>query len=429
MSDLQTVKRSRKLAQELVETIQKDAFEVKNAKDKLESILVTLETYKDKEKEIGASVEKINSTLAQVEKDEKRINDLLEKAKENNSRIETYYETVFLPLKGEVEDEEDGLQACIDDYSEKWNVLNKKHDEIVTLHESCEILTAKYEKYLEQIDRFENTYNEIYDRIYDDEDGIETVLSHIRGVKNQVDDLYDKVVQNQRDSNEIKNKIEGFESEAKSKLKSIKEVDIEAVRLKDKIDEIYGIATVNGQGGYFDKTKKELIDYRNMWMVILFASVVVTVIVAVYITISFKAKEISFSDNETANLIIRYSLLSPLIYVIVFCGKQFKIARLSVEQYTYKTVVSFSLESEIHFLQDKFGKNNAKIMEFALNNLDKLYTEPFHDDQKEFDNDITLLKTKNQAKKEQADLKLKSTLARHGIPVPGTNGHPVDAEN
>jgi len=415
----------REQAKQLVEAIQEDAKYINEVKLSIKSVLDQLEGYKEEESEIGKIVLKIQSALEKVEQDEKSISDLLLKAVNNNTEIQTFFDEEFQSLKADVEDEDSGIQACIDDYARKWKDLIVKHDEIVDLYDSCVLLKSNYEDYLSKIEGIEKEFNTIRDKIYDEDDGILNVLSNVRGVKNQVDDLYNKIAQNQRDSSEIKNRIKEFESEAKSKLKSIKDVDSEAVRLKDKIDEIYGIATVNGQGGYFDKTKKELINYRNMWMVILFASVVITVIVAVYITLTFKEKAISFSNNETANLIIRYSLLSPLIYIIVFCGKQFKIARLSVEQYTYKTVVSFSLESEILFLQDKFGKSNAKIMEFALTNLEKLYSEPFHDDQKEFDNEITLLKAKNQAKKEQADLKFKSSLAKHGAPIPSPNGHKI----
>jgi len=423
----------RQKAQELLKDIQLDYDLVKKTMDDLASMLLKLKGYKENEKDVSDAKDVILLTLESVKKNKTELEALLEEANKNHSEISSFYTDVFLPLKEEIEDDENGAQAFIDVYEGKWSDLVKKQDEVAKLHSSAKKLKEEYETYLENINELEEKYDEITNRIYDEETGIEMVESHIRGVKSQVDDLYAKIEKNKRETDTTKSNIDTLETDAKKKLLEIGKVNDAASVLKDKIEETYGIATVNGQGGYFDKTKIELTEYRDKWMIYLLIIILSTVVVAVSITWLFSDFEIKFSENITANLIIRYSLLSPLIYGIFFCGKQFKIARLSVEQYTYKTVVSFSLENEILFLQDKFGAKDPKIIDFALSNLEKLYSEPFHGDQKEFDNKIALLNAKNKAKKEQVEAKSRFDLIKHGFIQAGTNGKSesakVDSEN
>ena len=433
MASVQSIEKSRNQSLKLLEEIQADKDSIEALKIKLESVSEKLGGYKAKEKEVSESKEVIEQSLIKVRKDSATMDELFEAALENNSKISRFYTDTFIPLKDEIEAEKSGAQAFIDNYEEKWNNLKKKQDELTELYNSSESLKSKFEECLNKITEIESSYDEITSRIYDDETGIEIVESHIRGVKSQVDDLYKKIEKNKRETDTTKSSIDTLEANAKTKLIEIGKVNDAASVLKDKIEETYGIATVQAQGGYFDKTNEQLIRYRRMWMIALFTSILLTVSVAILITPDLSKLKLSITGQDIAKLIMRYSLLSPLIYAIIFCGKQFKIARLSVEQYTYKTVVSFSLENEILFLQDKFGTNDSKIIDFALSNLEKLYSEPFHGDQKEFENKITLLKTKNQAKKEQAEAKSKFDLIKHGFIQVATNGESespkVDAKN
>ena len=83
-----------------------------------------------------------------------------------------------------------------------------------------------------------------------------------------------------------------------------------------------------------------------------------------------------------ANVIIRYAILSPLIFAIIFCGRQYKLSRTSFEKYTFKTVLSLSLEADITVMQNRFPdkKNESLILESTLEKLTKLYDEPYYDE-------------------------------------------------
>jgi len=421
MANNQTsLKKSRAEAEALVRKIALSYDSVYKAEEELKDLLVRLDCYKDKENEISDVYKSIKSSLDNAKADKENIEDLLNKAKDNYTEISSFIDETFDPIKERIEDEDDGIQACLDDYTDKWEDIIERYDKIKDAHISIISLKSEYDEYLGKIKKIKKEYEELDDIIFDENDGIEVTNSYIKGIKSQVDDLYGKIEKTHRDSVDSLNSIIKLEDKSVAKFKTITNIETDALRLHEKIKEVYGIATVNGQGGYFDITKEELIKYREKWMGFLLIILILTVVAASLITAM--TTELEIVKNEIVNILIRYSILSPLIYGIIFCSKQFKLARLAVDHYTYKTVVSFSLENEIVFLQDKFGKDEPEILEFALSNLEKLYSEPFQSSQKEFENKLELLKQKQHAKDVNKKLKARMDLIKHGFTDNISNG-------
>jgi hypothetical protein len=230
------------------------------------------------------------------------------------------------------------------------------------------------------LQKLEASITSLYEKATNPEEGIEAKLKHIVGVSVQVDDLYSKIKQSHTIANEFGTKIENLHKNSETKLQFIDKAQIESADKKKKIEEIYNIVANTSRGGMFNDARRSFDAQQKSWLKYLAISVALTVIVAISISAYFADRNIA--TNIFLNYLLRYAILSPLIYAIIFCGKQYKLARTSYEKYTFKTVTSLSLEADITVLQNRFvdKKHEDVILESALQKLTKLYEEPYYDE-------------------------------------------------
>ena len=318
---------------------------------------------------LKANIEKINDEINAKNLEGERI---INAIRLFNQTFEGYVKSIT--------DEATGFQATINFVEKIKADIAKIYDEAGDLNKKLKDNIVTYEVSIKSLKNIETSIQTLYDQATDPEEGIEVKLKYINTTKSQVDDLYSKIKQSHTVSGELEGKIKTLHDASVKNASQIETAKTDSEDKRNKIGEIYNIVANLSRGGMFDKARGSFEGQQSLWLKFLVGSVLITTGVAIWITYLFYDK--SLSANPVANVIIRYAILSPLIFAIIFCGRQYKLSRTSFEKYTFKTVLSLSLEADITVMQNRFPdkKNESLILESTLEKLTKLYDEPYYDE-------------------------------------------------
>jgi hypothetical protein len=326
--------------------------------------------------DIAAAKDKLTGLLKSIEGQKADIDEKI-------GEVNEFYTEEYRELFEKITSKEEGFDAIITHVSEKHEKIKAISQEATTLHanikSAIDKLTEQTKKLKDQNDEIE----ELADAALDEDTGIESQHKAINDIKVKVDELYTKTKESQSIVADLEIKIKAIHANSE---KALNEITFNAKTAKDRLTEIenvYSVAIPKMRGGIIDDIRKQFQRQQGFWLRALGTAVLLTTALAYYIYYSLHGSLVGEQNSNFIPVFLRYATLSPLIFIIIFCSRQYKTSRISFEKYTYKTMLSFTVMADIVELKNKFpnDKNSEKeILAFAMDKMNKLYDEPYYDE-------------------------------------------------
>ena len=81
---------------------------------------------------------------------------------------------------------------------------------------------------------------------------------------------------------------------------------------------------------------------------------------------------------------MRFLILSPIVYYLVFCSSQYNQVKKLHDKYSFKTTLAMTIKSHIELLthEENFQSPERldKILDFIIDGFNKIYNEPYAND-------------------------------------------------
>lgn len=375
--ELKKTRENKILAQELTDKINTIAIQAAAKEKDIEIKLISIQKHFEKSSEAKNKVVEITKIIGKSFIDfntaKNQIDSLL-------SEISKFNTEQFNPISQKFLNKETGVNVLINEAKGHNKTIKDLENQANKHFLKLDKQVLLFQNKLDDINNVETAITELHKKAQDPEEGLQAKLKQVTGIKDQILTVYNETKESHKISNELKNEIEKFREDSSHDMESIHEFKENSDSFSAKIKELYDISQLNLTGGVIDKTRKEFIMNQWIWLGALVAAIGITSYIAYLLTP--ESSQITDSNYLVLSLFLRYAILFPLIFLIIFCGKQYKISRVSAEKYTFKTVLSVSLEGKIYYLMDRFkrAEDREKILEFSLMNFKKLYDEPFYDE-------------------------------------------------
>lgn len=388
-------------AKELLNNAQKISQLFEELKTKTEAasndIILSSENIKPKKQEIDEIRNEAQNRLNEISSN-------LEKVKANIVSMQDSY-VQFSEIKGniigrsgEIENLLKNATSLKDDIenikNESQKVLESIKNSFADVQEKVQEMQAAYESFLQ-----------IKGKIDDENTGLKAAFDSVQNFKTKSETIY-KEIQSYRD--ESKQSLESIKKNKDESEGFKNEIHINLERSQKSIDEINKITdliTDTGFANAFQKRAKKLFIGYCVWGGVLIFSVIGLVIL-LYIYFHNQNGEIPKFEY----LIYRFTLSSPLLFLIGFAVSQYSKERALNEKYEFKAITATVIRNHIKFLIDSYQKNNDSINNFSVNIFEKIYNEPYNNDGKlekrikELENYLKRLK-KSEINKNLIDLK------------------------
>jgi hypothetical protein len=183
--------------------------------------------------------------------------------------------------------------------------------------------------------------------------------------------------------------VEETLSDAKSSTGEIQNIKNEVSELKvstaelvktnqllvEEIKNQLGAAAGGSLSHTFDKRKEDLEKSKDKWKKWFLFNILALFGVALYVFLELKNNQ-GFSTI----LSLKISLAFPLIYSAIFFHSQYNKEKEYLEEYAFKSVVSFSLEAYRKLLKEEIDsgqpEERGKFLSFMLEAINKIFTSP-----------------------------------------------------
>jgi len=178
-------------------------------------------------------------------------------------------------------------------------------------------------------------------------------------------------------------------SDAKSNTEDIQNIKNEVSELKvsttelvktnqsliEEIKNQLGAAAGGSLSHTFDKRKEDLEKSKNKWKKWFLLNILALFGVALFVFFELKNNQ-GFSTI----LSLKISLAFPLIYSAIFFHSQYNKEREYLEEYAFKSAVSFSLEAYRKLLKEEINSDQpeeqGKFLGFIVEAINKIFTSP-----------------------------------------------------
>lgn len=204
-------------------------------------------------------------------------------------------------------------------------------------------------------------------------------LTAINNLHNQLTSVKTQIDAQQKEASdgnaEISRSIKNYEVNYNSWNNKVNELYVRVESLAKSVDETLNIATSSALSkGFSERAEKAAIS-RKGWAKILIAYLTIIGIAVVYLSVFDVAgkRVIDFTDLWDLKSIP----FIPFIYLLYFLVRQFNRSRDLEEKYTFKALMSQTLENNVKLLKDEFGDgSNSERLKFAISTMQSVYRDP-----------------------------------------------------
>jgi len=291
---------------------------------------------------------------------QKRLNqlkDLIQQIKNNETnlhRAKSIYEEI-LKISKEIEKSKQSLEEIQRIESTGKGLLESIQEQLDETGGKIKKVQEKTENFLKEIETYLSEAKNSNEEI-----------SRIKGqIKNFFDDIesYKEEIENMK--KKIKTSIEEYENKT---IEIIKENE----NLQKSIQELLKKAIAGSLFESFEKRKETLQEPLKKWLIALGVLIFGAMGIAGWIYLDLKN-----TNPNTLLLILKISMLAPIIYAIYFVAKRYTQERQLTEEYAFKSTVSLSMNA-FNDLLKKYQDDgiSEKQLELMVNTIDNLFKSP-----------------------------------------------------
>ncbi|QGY44710.1 hypothetical protein GM418_13850 [Maribellus comscasis] len=383
MTTNETLKSKRELANRLVQ-------EIIEIKENVESIKIDAEkTYshidlKDTEfKKLINSLNRINSTteeaISNFRKERDRIKTLLTQA--NN-----FYDKKFLPLSEKIENKETGFRAKITSSNRELRELEKIKSDCSKQYDEIKKFVSEYKIKSRELSNINSHIRRLSETSEKNKNKTDSLLLKIQKADKEIQDFLTKNKSRNTETLSLEKNIKTRDETSKKLLAEIERLFNESNTKREEIQDVYEIAHETGLSGEFGNRRNNLKDsFKNWEKRILITSIILLVCLIGLFICQLVLYGWDIKDNNfDYNFYVRFLILSPIVYYLVFCSTQYSKVKKLHDKYSFKTTLAMTIKSHIELLTQieefQSPERTDKILDFIIEGFNKIYNEPYAND-------------------------------------------------
>lgn len=255
-------------------------------------------------------------------------------------------------------------------YQEKLIELSKAHDE-------AQSLIAKLQEAVENLDQVNASSAELRTEVSQLNNArinanaqitaINSLHAQLTSIKTQIDAQLEAA---KSENSKITNNIGEYEEEYRGLVSKIDEQQLRSDELMKSAEETLNIATSTALSKDFDERARRIAKSRTNWAALV---IIYLILAGIAVILLSNGKVIDVTDLWNVKSIV----LVPFIYLLYFLVRQFHRSRDLEEKYTFKSLMSRTLENNVKLLKDEFGEiSKDQRLSFTIKTMENIYSNP-----------------------------------------------------
>lgn len=376
-----TLASKREKAEKLVKDIQSELNSITSLNDEAKRIVSEISSGNKEYQKVNRS---LNSILKTTETS-------IEKFKEEKNRISyllrqanSFYDKQYLPLKNQIISPNNGFKVKIKESQNLLNKLRNVEAQCEKKFDEVNVIITNFKKTVRELRTIETSIKKLHTSSVSNKNKSDSKLAEIINLEKRSKLLNNSIVELEVESKNLYNSIVELEENSNNKLKALEENHNVSEETLEKIKEIYDIAAETGRSGEFENRRNNLKNEVKKWeKYVIGVSITLLFLIVGLFVFQLKLLEWKLSSLEV-NFYLRFILLSPVVYYLIFCVNQHNKKTKLYDKYSFKTTLAMSIKHHIELLvkQEHFSQHGQidKVLDFVLDAFNKIYSEPYKDD-------------------------------------------------
>jgi predicted nucleic acid-binding Zn-ribbon protein len=304
--------------------------------------------------EIKSSLEKTQISIDQINDGLQKFENIKGKIESRNGEIDNLVVTAN-SLKSDIENVKTTAQAKLTEISNQFTQIQDK-------------ITKMQEAY--------NSFVAIHTRITEPKTGLQAILDQSVELQKQANLTFSDIKSFHEQSKKLFEQIKINKSET-DKIKLEAKKVLEEINLdQEEVKKITALITDTGFEYAFQKREKILRWSSLVWLIILLASIG-GLVWMLYVLFGDFFKDSNRAIPESAVIIFRFALTSPLLFMIGIAIKQYGDERNLNEKYAFKASIAAVIRNHSKFLIEIKDRSGEEIAGFVRETLCNVYSEPY----------------------------------------------------
>ena len=207
-------------------------------------------------------------------------------------------------------------------------------------------------------------------------------LSNIKKRNEEIGIIFNQIKKFRTEISSLKDGIDKNFTESEKRLLSINRNKTNSDEIYKKILAVYDLSSKAALSGEFKNRRGAFEKSMRRYEIILF-SITALLLVCIVLLFYFQI-EILNEGLKSPLFYIRFLMFSPIVYLIHFVSVQYGSNKKQYEKYAFKASLSMSINDHIETLASNpnFQESDSKkkILDFIISGFQRIYTEPFSDE-------------------------------------------------
>lgn len=378
-----SLKAKRDQANKLVNEIIKVKENIQDVLVDADELYSQIDKKDEKYKKLIQSLDRINKTtesaIANFRTDKDNIKRLLTQAN-------SFYEKKFIPLSQKIEDSSTGFRAKINQSSSELRELEKIKINSGKQYDEIKKFVSEYKSKSQELRTINSTVRRLSESTEKNKNKADVFLEKIQKADYDIKNILTRNIKRDTETQGLAESILKREKKSNEILNNIEQLFVDSEEKRNAIEDVYQISHLTGLSGEFGNRRNDLKEEVKTWekRILQWTKILLAGLLFVFIgqlaLYNFDIKGTNFDFN----FYVRFSILSPIVYYLVFCSTQYNKAKALHDKYSFKTTLAMTIKSHIDLLTKEENFNQPermdKILDFILEGFAKIYNEPYSEE-------------------------------------------------
>ena len=319
----------------------------------------------------------IDNSVAKFNEERLKISVLLKDA-------DKFFKSKYLPLVNKIENPESGFNAKIKSLNILIRELDKIEKDCLKKYTDVKTTIIDFQTKVRQLKTLDSSIRRFHVSSEKNATTISSKLDSITQIEKDSKALSTNINKLHQNSQKLIEQIKLDQKSAGVSLEKIEGIETTSTETLEKIQEIYDIAAETGRSGEFENRRNKLKSEVDKWekRILQVSGALLSLVIGLFVfQLGLNGWDIK---GLTVNFYLRYLLLSPIVYYLIFCASQHNKIQKLYDKYSFKTTLAMSVKHHIELLlnQGKFQEPDKvdKVLDFVLDAFGKIYNEPYSDE-------------------------------------------------
>lgn len=357
--------------------------ELESKKAEYSELLENLNTQKE---DISSILSEINTAKQTFINDiNKKLEEYADKFTEVSSKIDTLksdteetfktldseYNELINKYKTDADEKIEEMTSQVDEMTTKLNDENDKFDKFITDNKVA--YDQQYEKIRTLVSEYQSSTTESLTSIKARLDEATTNAEKIKQIEAQAKvfkDTLDEYIKNMTTTTEeIETKTKQYSDDTQLIINTNQELTEE---IKEQLQKATGVSLFH----MFQKRKEALEKNQGWWLTGVIASIIVLILFSWWIISSIQNIPQNGSIDWFKDAIFKFTLSTPVIYLLYFLTDRYTKLRRLIEEYAFKSAISLALTPYYDLVQGLDDDTQEKDKDFLIAVIGNIFKTP-----------------------------------------------------